>query len=147
MADSIRQDIAEAIDTRLKTIKTTAGYKTNAGTNVFDWIDRDLADSELDAIIYRDTLNDLEIESFGRSINQIRVEIEGKTKSTTTTAKQCRLLIEDIYKAISTDETWGGLALQTQPVSDEIEVRMQDKIMGTARIVVNIMYESARWAY
>lgn len=147
MPDSTRQDIIDAIDTRLKTIKTTAGYKTNAGTNVFDWLDRDLADSELDAIIYRDRNNVMDMADFDSKMNTVVVEIVVKTKSTTTTAAQVRKMIEDVYKAIGTDETWGGLALQTIPRTDEIDVQLSDKITGSGTITIEIQYESTKWAY
>lgn len=147
MADSTRQDIIDAIDTRLKTIKTTAGYKTNAGNNVFDWLDRDLADSELDAIIYRDKSSVMDMSDFDSKISSVIVEIEVKTKSTTTTAAQVRKMIEDVYKAIGTDETWGGLALQTMPKTDDINVQQSDKITGSGTIMIEIQYESTKWSY
>lgn len=147
MADSTRQDIVDAIDTRLKTIKTTAGYKTNAGNNVFDWLDRDLADSELDAIIYRDKSSVMDMSDFDSKMSSVIVEIEVKTKSTTTTAAQVRKMIEDVYKAIGTDETWGGLALQTMPKTDDINVQQSDKITGSGTIMIEIQYESAKWSY
>ncbi len=147
MADSTRQDIIDAIDTRMKTITTANGYKTNAGNNVFDWLDRDLADSELDAIIYRDKSSVMDMSDFDSKMSSVIVEIEVKTKSTTTTAAQVREMIEDTYKAIGTDETWGGLALQTMPKSDDIDVQQSDKITGSGTIMIEIQYESAKWSY
>jgi hypothetical protein len=147
MSDSIRQQLISAIDTRLKTITTANGYKTNAGSNVFDWLDRDLADSELDAIIYRDRSNVMDMSDFDSKMNTVVVEIQVKTKSTTTTAAQVREMIEDVYKAIGTDETWGGLALQTMPKSDDIDVQQSDKITGSGTITIEIQYESAKWSY
>lgn len=147
MADSIRQSIMTALDTRLKTIKTTAGYKTNAGNNVFDWLDRDLADTELDAIVYRDPANEILQETFNQINNRVRVEIEVKTKSASTTGAQVRKLIEDVYKAIGTDETFGGLAHEAQPVSENIDIQQADKIMGSATVVIDIYYMTTKWTY
>jgi hypothetical protein len=147
VADSTRQSIMEALDTRLKLIKTTGGYKTSAGTNVFDWLDRDLADSELDAIIYRDRTNQISAEGFKLSGNTVRVEIEARTKQSTTTAEQIREIIEDIYKAIGADETWGGLAIETNPISEEIDIQHVDKIMASATITIEVLYMTAKWSY
>lgn len=147
MSDSIRQQIMSALDTRLKLIKTTGGYKTNAGNNVFDWLDRDLDDSELDAIVYRDPANEIIEETFSQVSNKLRVEIDAKTKSTSTTAAQIRKIIEDIYKALGTDETFGGLAYQTSPASETIEIRQQDKIMASATIAIDIYYIVTKWIY
>jgi hypothetical protein len=146
MTDSIRQQIIDAIDIRFKTILVTGGYKTNIGQHVFDWLDRDLADSELDALIYRDKHNEITSESFDTCTNRLQAEIEIKTKSATT-AEQVRLMAEDVYAAIGTDESWGGLALGTDPSSDDIDIQQADKIMGSGKIVIFINYEKARWGY
>lgn len=147
MADSIRQDIIDALDTRLKAIKVSGGYKTNAGLHVFDWLDRDLADSELDAIVYRDRTSNLQMESFSAVVNMVRLEIEAKTKQASGTARRLREIIEDIYKAIGTDETFGGLAHETLPAGEEIDIQQQDKIMGSAIINIEIAYITQKWSY
>jgi hypothetical protein len=147
MADSIRQQIMDKIDARLKTIKTSAGYKTDIGANVFDWLDRDLAGKELDALIYRDRSAEIETETLELRNNRVRLEIEVKTKSGSTTAEQVREMIEDVYKAIAQDDTWDGLAIDTNPVSEEIEIGQNDKISGQATITVEIEYRTAKWEY
>lgn len=147
MPDSIRQQIIDAIDTRFKAITTTNGYKTNIGVHVFDWLDRELADSELDALIYRDTVNEIIQGTIHDYSNQLHLEIEVKTKNASTTAKQVRMMIEDIYKAIGTDDRWSGLAIDTQPVSETIDIQEWDKIMGSATIVVVIEYDTDKWSY
>jgi hypothetical protein len=148
MTDSIRQQIITAIDTRLKTILTTGGsYKTDAGLHVFDWLDRDLADSELDAIIYRDRTNEITPETIQNYSNKVTIEIEAKTKQATDTARQIRKIVEDIYQAIGTDDRWGGLAIDTQPVSEEIDIQQTDKIAGSAKLTIAIEYEKEKWSY
>ncbi len=147
MSDSIRQQIIDKLDTRFKAILVTGGYKTNIGNHVFDWLDRDLADTELDALTYRDKSNDIELESFSKQSNNITVEIEIKTKSGSTTAQQTRLMIKDVYRAIGTDETWSGLAIETQPVSEEMDLDFSDKKIGSAKVVIKILYETTKWQY
>lgn len=144
---SIRQNIITAIDGRLKIITTANSYKTNIGQHVFDWLDRDLADSELDALIYRDKSNEISDTGFGAVMNTVTVEIEVKTKSSSTTAAQVRKMIEDVYKAIGTDDTWGGLALSTIPEADVIELSQAEKIAGSAIIIVKIQYYTNNWQY
>lgn len=144
---SIRQSIITALDTRLRTITIANGYQTNAGQRVFDWLDRDLADTELDAIVYRDPANEISQETFSQVDNRVRVEIEVKTKSASTTGAQVRKLIEDVYKAIGTDETFGGLAHEAQPVSENIDIQQADKIMGSATLVIDIYYMTTKWSY
>ena len=79
--------------------------------------------------------------------NRVRLEIEVKTKSGSTTAEQVREMIEDVYKAIAQDDTWDGLAIDTNPVSEEIEIGQNDKISGQATITVEIEYRTAKWEY
>ena len=147
MADSKRQQIITALDTRLKAIKVSGGYQTNAGLHVFDWLDRDLADAELDAIVYRDTNNNIISEGFDYYENRMRVEIEAKAKSAATTAAQVRKIIKDIYKAIGTDETFGGLAHYSEPVSDALDIQQADKIAGSATVIIEIIYVAQKWSY
>lgn len=147
MADSIRQQIMEKLAARLATIKTTAGYKTNIGNNVFDWLARDLADSELDAVIYRDVSASINTETLALRNNIMRVEIELRTKSASTTAERMREMIEDVYQAIGADDTWDCLAIDTNPLSEELQVGMSDKITGAATITVEIEYRTEKWGY
>ncbi len=147
MADSKRQQIIEALDTRLKTIKKTSGYKSDIGNHVYDWLDRDLDDSELPALIYRDRTNPIESYTVLNYLNQVNVEIEVKAKSASTTAESVREMIEDVYKAIGTDDRFGGLAVDSQPVSDEINISHEDKIKGTGTINIIIEYEKEKWGF
>jgi len=55
MATNKWQLIITAILTKLRTIKTTAGYETNAGNYVFEWRPNPLEEGELPGIILRDT--------------------------------------------------------------------------------------------
>lgn len=148
MSDSTRQSIMEALDTRLKTIKTTAGYKTNAGTNVFDWLDRDLADTELDAIIYRDKSGSrAQVSMSGKTRNSIMVEIEVKTKQSTGTAARVRNILEDVMKSVGTDEKFTSLCSITKPGDDEIDIQQAEKTIGSGRITINIEYETEKWSF
>lgn len=147
MTESIRQQLIGKIDTRFKAIKTTAGYRTNIGNNVFDWLDRDLAEKELDALIYRDRANDIEAETLELRDNRMRLEIEIKTKAAGATAARVREMIADVYQAIGTDDTWDGLAINSEPVSEEMEIRQGDKITGGATLTIEIEYRAPKWEY
>ncbi len=147
MSDSIRQQLIDALDARLRTILVANGYQTNAGQHVFDWLDRDLAESELDAIIYRDPVCPQEPGLAVSYINKLRVEIEARTKQSTDTAARLRQILEDICAAIGTDETWGGLADTTEPVEHSMDVRQAEKIKGLAVITIEIEYTTNKWSF
>jgi hypothetical protein len=144
---SIRQQIMSAVDTRFKTILTGAGYNTNIGLHVFDWLERDLADTEIDALVYFDRTNDIEGNTIHAYLNKLQLEIGVKTKDAFSTAAQIRLMIQDVYKAIGTDDRWSGLAIDTQPVLEVIDIQQWDKVMGSAIITVIIEYETDKWVY
>lgn len=147
MTDSIRQQLIDKVEARFKTILKTGGYKTDVGAHVFDWLDRALADNELDAIIYRDIINEIEPETIHDYTNKLQLHIEVKTKKGKDTAKQVRMMIEDVYKAIGTDDRWDNLAIDTQPVSEEMDIQQFDKIEGSANIIVIIEYTTDKWSY
>ena len=155
MADSISQQIMTAMDARFRTITKANGYKTNAGLHVFDWEDRDLADSELEAIIYRDPSNMRTQNTIIEFDNKKTVEVEVKTKAGSDTPRRIREMIEDVYKAIGTSdtpggpagETWGGLADCTQSMGEKIDVQKSEKISGSAQIIMEIEYRTEKWQY
>ncbi|MCK9570060.1 hypothetical protein M0R72_14045 [Candidatus Pacearchaeota archaeon] len=143
---SIRQQIITAIDTRLRTITVANSYTTNAGAHVYDWLDRDLADTELDAIIYRDRSDVIEHNLTDAFTHRLRVEIDARSKNAASTAAQIRKIIDDIYKAIGVDDTWGGLAQDTSmPTNVEMAIEQADKIMGGASFTIEIEYDAAKW--
>ncbi len=107
------QRIITAVITQLKTIKTTAGYKTNAGTNVYEWLGRPLAEGEMPGIIVRDTFPE-EIITVGAHEHTLLIECFVFTSGATATT-QAREVIADIVTAFGADRTWGGLVEDTQP--------------------------------
>ena len=147
MTDSIRQQIMDKVAARLATIKVSAGYNSDIGNNVFDWLARDLADTELEAVIYKDVSAEIIVETLSLRNNTVRVEIEVRAKSASTTAKTLRQMIEDVYTAIGTDDTWDALAIDTNPVGEEISIGQADKIGGAGLIVLEIEYRTVKWDY
>jgi hypothetical protein len=146
---SIRQDIIDAIDTRLKTILISNGYNTDIGNKVFHWRNTNLTEAELPGIIYRDpSTNEKEHHGVARGwVNKFQVEIVGFDTLAGTTPAQMRLITEDIYNAIDVDDLWGGLAHDTTPISDEIDIQNKDKISGAASVIIEIDYLASKWIY
>jgi hypothetical protein len=113
MATNKWQQVITAVLTRLRTIKTTAGYETNAGNNVFEWRPNPLAEGELPGIVVRDTFPE-EVITVGAHEHTLLIECCVFTGGATAPA-QARLVIADIVKAFGTDRTFGGLVEDTQP--------------------------------
>lgn len=146
MADSKRQQILSAIDTRLKTIKTINGYETNLGNKIYAWKATPLDDVDLPAAEYRDIANDhFKPAPIGSFRWALTIEIGVITASGTTTISDIRKMIGDVYKAIGTDITWSTLAQWTEQPSDKVEIEQQEKTIGGAKIVFQIIYDAAKW--
>lgn len=117
MAESIRQQIVSAVETRLKTIKVVNGYETDIGLNINVWQTTDFQESELPAIDVRDPSEEVDVRG-GNHICNLTIEIEAKVSGTTSAAAM-RDIIADTIKAIGTDPTFGGLAQDTRPVTND----------------------------
>ncbi len=140
MADSKRQQIVMAIDARFKTIKTVNGYETNAGNNVYEWRSSPMIESELPGLIYRDT-QETEALSIGYQVHTLTIEIEGYVVGSAAPAS-LRKLIADVIKAIGTDPLWGGLAEDTRPVEETIQVEQEERRIAGARIKIEVDYRT-----
>lgn len=143
---STRQDIVDAVTTRLKTIQKSGGYNTDLGYNVYEWRPGALEQSELPSVIVRD----LGAEAMDGAIGQFRwscmIECTITAADGTDTMQTMRWAIEDVYTAIGTDCTWGGLAQYSEQPSDSIEVDQEEHLIAGARVAFRIIYDTARWA-
>src|SRR3990172_8463350 len=134
MADSKRQQIMTAIDTRLKLITVTNGYETNAGNNIYEFWDIALEDDELPAIIWRDGAEDSELLVNTTQDRTMTVELVLQALGVTAPAI-LRKLIADVEKAIAVDNTWGGLVIFTSVMNvvDTFDVEHKDRRIGACR--------------
>ncbi len=140
-----RQSIIDAIDTQLKTILIANGYDTDLGSNVFEWRQVPLQESELPALIYRDVTSEIEIIVLDRHTHILNLEVEVKTQPGSTSGSLARKMIADVIKAIGVDHTWGALAIKTDPVSSEIVFEQHEKIITGAIINFEITYRTDLW--
>jgi len=145
MADSRRQDIIDAINTQFAKIRTANGYKTNIGASVREWQTTPIPVDVLPAICFRDGDNEIEASAFDKSFNRVILVIEAFGKD--VSAATVRTYVEDIYKAVGADETWGGLALETQPLGDTINMETEEEGVGRATVRISILYETTKWVF
>lgn len=147
MADSIRQQIIDAINTRLKTILKANGYETNLGQNVFEHRTTALGDSELPGINFKDVGCDVSQEdiAIGQHGYELIMEAEITVKEGSTTAVQIRKMIADVIKATGVDPRWGGLAVSTSPVSDSLKFEQSEKIIAGALLTYSIMFRTNKF--
>lgn len=139
MADSIRQQIVDAILTRMQTILIVNGYETDLGNNVFEWRTTDLQESELPGLIVRDVSEDVAVRG-GNHVCTLNIEVEAKA-SGTTSATVIRDIIADITKAIGTDINFSNLVQETEPVENEsLGFEQKDKKFSGATMRFNCVY-------
>lgn len=146
---SKRQAIINELDTRLKQIKITNGYLTNAGDNVFAWRDSDLEILALPCIVYFDRLagkrDDGAIGSFRWSL-AIDIFCYGAVgKDTPALTRQ---LIADVLRAVGAADAgrWGGQAVATELADGtEMNVERRGKTAGEALVSINVIYDAPRW--
>lgn len=142
-----RADILSAVKTRLQTIATSSGYITNLGRNVGLWRTVPLSDAELPFCNIRDTMEEVTDDSQGGAVGrmvrrQVTVEFEIVSPDLTS-IRNCQ---EDVEKAIGVDETFGGLATRTQPVSSELLANQERDAIAGVLLTVRIDYRTGRWS-
>ena len=143
MADTIRQRIVDAIDTRFKAILTSGGYQTNIGNKVFWWKDTPLQISDLPGMNCKDNSPD---KSLGCGVEDVilPISIEAAT-SGSTTAVDLRKIVADLEKAIGVDETWGGLAQATDLKEEGIFIQQNENKVGLVNLTMVIEYTLVRF--
>ena len=148
-----RQDLVDAVDTRLKTILTTAGYRTNIGANVFQWREfAAISPSELPCIVFADRSETPELVNAGRNSTQKRtLTIEYEIIYTGTESKTIMTNLRkgqaDIEDAIRTDVKFGNLALWTKPAGTQLGLTDQntEDMTGILTGSFEIVYQTGFW--
>lgn len=95
------QLIINNLDTALKAISIANGYSVDISGNVFDWRDSDLKESESPGIIYRDYLNEWEVD--GEDSHKLHFQIAIIAAGNTSPAT-IRAVVQDVITAFYTLE-------------------------------------------
>ena len=145
MADTVRQDIMEALDTALKTITKANGYKSNVGNSVFEWQPFPIDDEDMPTLIYKDLEDDIEVVH-NYALHQLTIEIFFSSAGETS-PKITREIISDVNKCIfaqkvaATDNYFtSGLVLDIIPVSSSLDSEQADKKLIGATMMFNFFY-------
>lgn len=99
MATPIRQTLVDNIKTQLQTITTGNGYETNLGSNIFEWRETPIQQSELPGIIFRHINNQRSI-TFAKDVCVLRLEIEIYTQGLPAIMQKA---IADVIKCIGVE--------------------------------------------
>jgi len=150
MADSIRQDVINALKTRMATITTGNGYETNIGTYVKEWYTGDANSDNIPMLNIVDESVDIRMEGdelggirMGKERHEMDVTLEVRLSNGTSTSTTLRKAIADIYKAMGTDRTLGGILKDSRPRNDQIKIEQNDKVVGLANVSLSLFYETS----
>jgi hypothetical protein len=134
MPDAIRQQIVDAVKTRLGTV---AGI-----TSVHEWLTRPLEVAELPAAVVRDLASEPSPDlCWPKEERDLTVEIELYAAGATSPAAM-RGLLADVTVAIGTDRQWGGLAETTTHPADEMNVDEAERKIVGAVMTMTIVYKT-----
>lgn len=141
-----RLTILGEIEKLLKGIKTTSGYYTNLGSNVYlskmtDWID-----SELPGVAIHQVEN-IKIDSPYNFWNQeLSINLEIQCKDGIHTPANIHKYIYDVMKAIGSNRTLTGTCIEIYYERDRIVLKEESKAIAGAEISIKILYRTNEWS-
>lgn len=137
---TIRQQIVNALETRLKTITVANGYATAIGSKVYPWRKTEIDEADLPAICFWDQSAEMQRETLkGATSHTLSITVALFVTGKTTPA-QARDGLNDILKAIWTDPYFGGLAVQYVPKSHELTMEVDGDICGAGQVKFDLQY-------
>lgn len=148
---SKRQQIVDAVKARMATITTANGYTSNVGQQVFEWQATSVDASKLPCILVSDPVEtnlggtDDNKNSAQRTFG-LQFEVSLLLAETNQTAVKARLALEDVIRAIGTDQKWSGLARRTEPVSDELKLDEEGTRISGVQMKFIVEYGRAPWS-
>lgn len=144
MPDTHRQKIINALKTRLQLITVANGYNYNLGGNVVEWPKEDISQGNVTGVFFRDMLCDSDFVEMGHR-HKLHIELVLNAMEADSTPIALRKMIADILKAIGVDAQWGGLALNTYPEGDTMQLERKEKIVGSVQVKFYIEFRTFEW--
>jgi hypothetical protein len=147
-----RQQILDAMKTRLQLINGSTPYYLNASANVYIQRDKPFeswSDRELPGINIVDGDEEPGQELLSGAVNVWYRDLNVAVQLVTGGALADTLVrkgIADIQRAIGTDLTWGGLAIDTDWVNTTIERDQQEQRIMSATVNIKISYSTTQWS-
>lgn len=137
---NIRQQLLDAIVTRLKTITIANGYNLAIGNKVYDWKLSPLVPEDLPVIEVRDSEAAIDITDLDGSLSH-RLKITIVLLATgLTAAATARKGLEDISRAINIDPWFGNLVKSFEPESTSIEVIQDEHLLAAGQYTCTAVY-------
>ncbi len=149
---TIEEQITGYVTTLLEGMMVSNGYYYNMGSHVFYWRPREVPfnSADLPAIAFRDAHDEMQTKAFGKIEHILHVEFEMAAEIAADglpVATQVKRLISDLYKALQNggNETYGGFVTYVKPVSREIDIHQEEKLIGGALVMIDFYYTAPKW--
>lgn len=140
---SKRQQIIDALETRMKTILTTGGYQTNVGQRVSVWPTVPMAEASASELsIFDHDAEVMETGIIGQSRHELLVDIMVEIPGSDSRA-DVRKALADINKALWSGLTLGGLCEPITILSNGITFEQGAKVIGAGIVKIRVPYYTA----
>lgn len=146
MADTIRQQIVDAIIATLETIQAGAVYQTSIGSTVFDF-EANVQGTDREGELPVLSVYDLEEIALDAQLDEKRtncsltVQIRAYVRSETP-SRELRKIIGDIQTAIGTNTRWNKLATGTLPVRAGLVIQSENFEISAAAVEITVYYST-----
>lgn len=144
MPTTVRQLIVNAVKTRLQAINGSSPYETSIGANVEEWRVKPPEEAEATVVTFRDVDEQVSQRTSGVQEWRLKFEVEiwnfGQADQSTV-----RKQVADVYRALGQDRYWGGLAFDTEPSADTMELDLQTRVLRGALVTFFVKYRTKSW--
>lgn len=135
-----RQKIIDVILKELKNIKIDNGFYSDAGKNVFEWMDKTLEDRDFPAIIIRDSSSKVSDQSLLEHFLKIEVDIATKGKNSPWNMREISSDVLKVFRIV--EET---LSFKINYLGFESIIEQREAMYSGTRIDFEITYHTRRF--
>lgn len=136
----VRQSIVDSILENLKKIKIDNGFYSNAGLNVFEWMEKTLEDRDFPALIIRDSSSKVNETSSLEHILKIEVDIAIKGKNSIWSMRE---VSSDVLKTFGIVENI--LNFKINYLGFESLVEQRESMYSGTRMEFEVIYNTRRF--
>ena len=142
---TLREQMIDAMLSKLALIRTANGYLTEVGTTVFVWFPSESQVLTLPSVNLRDTSAELDCKMAGRGklAHKVSFEVLAMMETTASTGKTdlCNLH-SDLTKWLYNggDKTFGGFSIETEHDGSESRIFQQEDVVAAVKLKFTTLF-------
>lgn len=136
----IRQKVVDSIVENLKRIRIDNGFYSDAGKNVFEWMEKTLEDRDFPALIVRDPSSKTNAQSLFQNVLKIEVDVATKGKNSILNMRETT---SDVLKIFG--ELENILNYKIDYLGYETMLEQRESMYSGTRMEFEITYYSRRF--